>query len=137
MLIAGYCGVGLLAGTGLTGPLRLLCLTAILCSAAWTGWRHFGPGRIVHAERLADGNWQLRRADGWEGEARLLPSSVVASRLMILNFRFAGAVLPWRRGQSLCLLPDSLDRDTARRLRVLLRFGRGQNPDSSSFGKDG
>jgi len=122
LLVVGYGGAILLAATGLTGLLRPLCLAGILCSAAWTFWRHFGPARIVHAERLESEGWQVRRADGWEGEARLLPSSLVTPALMVLNFRFPGAWLPWRRGQSLCLLPDSLDRDSARRLRVFLRF---------------
>ncbi|MGB2942345.1 MAG: protein YgfX [Candidatus Macondimonas sp.] len=122
LLGIGYGGALLLAATGLTGLLRALCLAGILCSAAWTCWRHFGPGRIVHAEQLEAERWQLRRADGWEGEARLLPSSLVTPALMVLNFRFPGVWQPWRRGQSLCLLPDSLDRDSARRLRVFLRF---------------
>ena len=122
LLGVGHGGALLLAATGLTGLLRVSCLAGILCAAAWSWWRHFGPDRIVHAEPLEAERWRVRCADGWEGEARLLPSSLVTPALMVLNFHFPGVWQPWRRRRSLCLLSDSLDRDSARRLRVFLRF---------------
>lgn len=70
---------------------------------------------IVAAAWLGDGRWRLRRRDGVEQEARLLPDSYVHPWLTVLNFRAArrcSLVLPW----------DSLDPETFRRLRVRLQL---------------
>jgi len=88
-----------------------------------TFWSHFGPGRIVCADFIAEDRWRIRFANGRQAEALLRPASVVARGFMVLNFRLAERRLFQRRSHSVCLLPDSLDAETARRLRVFLRFG--------------
>jgi toxin CptA len=70
--------------------------------------------RVVCQE---DGAWFLQDTQGVVREARLLPSTFLHPRLVILNFelcRCAG-----RRNLVLC--PDSLDPQTLRRLRARLR----------------
>ena len=88
-----------------------------------TFWSHFGPGRVVAAAFIAEDRWRIRFANGREAESVLLPVSVVARGFMVLNFRLAERRLFQRRSHSVCLFPDSLDAETARRLRVFLRFG--------------
>lgn len=61
----------------------------------------------------------LTRHDGKLINGTLAKSGLVTSFLILLNIRKGGG------GRiSLVLLPDSLDRDSFRRLRVALRFGR-------------
>lgn len=101
---------------------RFLLLIVWASSAGWTAWRHFGPGRILRAEFISDDRWRICLASGWTGEAALLPTSLVVPGMMVLNFRLADRSLLRCRHRSVCLLPDSLSRDGARRLRVFLRF---------------
>jgi toxin CptA len=63
--------------------------------------------------------WVLTLKNGERLQARLLPDSFVKPWLLVLNYK------PLRGGRvrSLVLLPDSLDRETARQLRIYLRFG--------------
>ncbi|WPL10877.1 MULTISPECIES: protein YgfX [Thiorhodovibrio] len=62
--------------------------------------------------------WELVLGSGETVHARLLGSSFVGQRLMVLNF----ALGRWRR-LSLTLAPDSLDAEPMRRLRADLRAG--------------
>jgi toxin CptA len=59
----------------------------------------------------------IDRAGATHG-AELLPSSVVTAWLTLLNLRRAGR----RRARTLILVPDRVDPDLYRRLRVLLRW---------------
>ena len=88
-----------------------------------TFWSHFGPGRIVLAAFIAEDRWRIQFANGREAEGVLLPTSVVVRGFMVLNFRLTERNLFRRRSRAVCLLPDSLDAEVARRLRVFLRFG--------------
>lgn len=72
----------------------------------------------------ADGDWTVTFCSGDQRAARLLPGSYVHPRLMVLNF-----VLESRGRRSVVLLPDSLDRNTFRRLLVRLRLERLRNKD--------
>jgi len=123
LLVCGY-GVALAAVLAWSPPpWRTPFLLIWLLSAAMTFWSHFGPGRVVGAAFIAEDRWRIRFANGREAEGVLLPASVVARGFMVLNFRLAERRLLQRRSRSVCLLPDSLDAETARRLRVFLRFG--------------
>lgn len=75
--------------------------------------------------------WTLRTAAGEEFTARLLPGSYVAASLVILNFALKGR---WRR-RSVVILPDALDANSFRQLRVYLRtrFTRQAVQDQDSF----
>lgn len=123
LLICGY-GGALAAVIAWSLPVwRTPFLLVWLLSAAATSWTHFGPGRVIFAEYLAEDRWRIRLASGWQAEALLLPASVVVRGFMVLNFRLAERSGLRRRYRAVCLLPDSLDAEAARRLRVFLRFG--------------
>ncbi|MDG4555389.1 MAG: hypothetical protein P9E24_14270 [Candidatus Competibacter sp.] len=100
---------GLLAGIGL--------------SLAWTGYRYGwrrGGGFITRVE-LLDGRWRLETGDGVRHPAWFIGGYAHPS-LVILNFRLGN-----RRRRSLALLPDSVDPETLRRLRVWLRTRRAED----------
>ena len=81
-------------------------------------WRLSGSA-VIQVLSRADGGWELGLRDGRHEPARLLGSSFVHPRLVILNFAVSG----WRRRH--VVLPwDSVDEDALRRLRVRLRMGR-------------
>nr|WP_199868757.1 protein YgfX [Pseudomonas sp. CFBP 13719] len=58
-------------------------------------------------------------ADGWQA-AQLRPDSMALPQVVVLRFRLVGQ----RRVRSACVLPDCLDADTHRRLRLRLKFSR-------------
>ena len=78
-----------------------------------------GAHAIVEAKLQSDGRWLLTLGNGAQKTMALQPDSFIKPWLMILNFssRSMGG------GLHLILLPDSLDRDLARRLRIYLRQG--------------
>jgi toxin CptA len=99
---------------------------------------------IVMLEWRADGRWWVRRRDGGGEDVALLPDSYVHPWLVVLNFRRAGdgrrarwrrfaaapsarslAALAIRGRCSVVLPPDSVDRETLRRLRARLRHEGG------------
>lgn len=65
----------------------------------------------------SDGTWTLSLVSGKQVEARLLPSTFVTRRLILLNFRCGRWCF-----RTLVLPPDTLDPDLLRRLRVRLRL---------------
>lgn len=78
-----------------------------------------GSGAIVGLE-IRDGDklsFQTRRGEWREGT--LLGSSFVSPYLTVLNFRTEGNLL----ARHVVILPDSVDADEFRRLRVRLRWG--------------
>jgi toxin CptA len=89
---------------------------------------------ILHRGRRAprrvicqpDGGWLLQDHHGQMQPARLLPSSYLHPRLVILNFALDQR--PRRRNLVLC--PDSLDAQTLRQLRVRLRLAAQGRPDA-------
>lgn len=121
LLLGAYGAIGLLLILSSSASWHALLL-AWAGSAAATYWHHFGPGRIVCVEFVEENRWRLDLANGWSGEAVLLPTSLVIPGLMVLNFRLCKCPLLCWRYRSLCLLNDSLGHDSARRLRVFLRF---------------
>ncbi|MCB1823132.1 MAG: hypothetical protein KDJ54_00475 [Candidatus Competibacteraceae bacterium] len=92
-------------------------LASIGLSLAWTGYRHGwrrGGGFIARVE-LLDGRWRLETGDGIQHPAKLTGGYAQPS-IVVLNFRLENG---WRR--SVALLPDAVDAETLRRLRVWLR----------------
>jgi hypothetical protein len=61
--------------------------------------------------------WWLVEGNGVKRQVRLSPQSFVSPWVVVLSFS-AGA---WSMPRSLVLLPDNLDREVARKLRILLR----------------
>ncbi len=99
---------------------RLWLLACVVGYAGWIAvihiWRR-APWSIMEAIRTREG-WELVLATGEPVRARLLHSSFIGQRLMVLEF----AVGRWRR-LSLPLASDSLDGELMRRLRADLRMG--------------
>ena len=76
-----------------------------------------GAGALIRVELNPQGEWTLFDRCGCAVPARLLGSSYVSPRLMVLNFSLGGL-----RRRNLILLPDSSCPDQLRRLRVRLRM---------------
>ena len=70
------------------------------------------------------GEWQLMMRDGNRYVATILPSSFVTPCLTILNCSLSGRWLryPWQQ-YHIVILPDAVDAESFRRLRVWLRWG--------------
>lgn len=75
------------------------------------------PSALREATWKSDGAWILTLVSGEQIEARLLPSTFVTPRLVLLNFRRGR----WR-SRTMVIPPDALDADLLRRLRVRLRL---------------
>lgn len=98
-------------------------LVGIGLSLAWTGYRYGwrrGGGFITRVE-LLDGHWRLETGDGIRHPAGLT-GGYAQPGIVVLNFRLEGG---WRR--SVALLPDAVDSETLRRLRVWLRTRRDED----------
>ncbi len=72
----------------------------------------------------AEGDWTVTSCGGQQWAARLMPGSYVHQRLMVLNFALESS-----GHRAVVLLPDSLDRNTFRRLLVRLRLERLKDKD--------
>jgi len=105
----------------------LLAILVILCLARSCSARVLmrGDGDVVALVWERDGEWRLIERGGRTRVCRLRPDSYVHPGLTVLNF--AG-----ERRCSIALLPDSLDRDTYRRLRVRLGL-RGADPAGAAY----
>ena len=75
----------------------------------------------------SDGTWTLTLVSGEQTDARLLPSTYVTQRLLVLNFRRGR----WR-SSAMVIVPDALDPDLLRRLRVRLRLWGAAGKSSTS-----
>jgi toxin CptA len=108
-------------------------VAALLALVALSFTRNYRR-HILHRGRRAprrvicqgDGRWLLQDHRGEMQPARLLPSSYLHPRLVILNFALEQR--PRRRNLVLC--PDSLDAQTLRQLRVRLRLAAQGQPDA-------
>ncbi len=92
----------------------LLGLRHYLLRDAWLRLPH-SCARLVLEEEGA----VLVRRDGAELSCRILPGSMVTPWLTVLNILPQGA----RFARSVVILPDSLDAESFRQLRVWLRWG--------------
>lgn len=102
----------------------LLLSAGVVASLVTTLNRHVlmrGPNAFVELNWDSAGNWSLLDRDGKTHRAHLLRSSYLYVNLVILNFEVN------RRNRSIILLPDAIDRDTLRRLRVRLNIEQLQD----------
>jgi toxin CptA len=96
--------------------IKLVLLSLILASALRQLFGLTGKNRICRLTLKDDGRLEFSREDGSGGEARLHPQSTVTSPLVVLLLRLEGRV------ESLVFLPDSLDEEDFRQLRLWLRW---------------
>lgn len=68
-----------------------------------------------------DGRWRLRRRDGTVETARLLAGSYLQPQLAVLRFALESEVR-FPRVRNVVLLPDGVDAESFRRLRVRARL---------------
>jgi toxin CptA len=116
--------LGLGFAAGLPWWVNLLLAVAVAVSAAHTIALH--AWHSLHASLVAlelSDECQLKVQDhrGEWRNAELLPSTFVTPRLTVLNLRFDGA----RLARHIIIVPDRVDAEAFRRLRVLLRWKCG------------
>ena len=100
---------------------RLILAVVILFSFLWH-WRRMrlnDPTRIVRLVWEVDDDWTLWSNDSTELVAQLRPETYESRWLVILHLQ-----LQQGGRRSLVILPDMLDRQSFRRLRVRLRQAR-------------
>ncbi len=95
----------------------LLLITVSLVQAARIHLFRSNAVAINSAEWNSEGEWMLHTANGNELAAQLQVSSYVQPWLIVLNF----SISRFQR-RSLILLPDAVDPDLLRRLRVRLKL---------------
>jgi toxin CptA len=99
--------------------LALLLSVAVIASLTYTLTTHallVSRRAIVQLIWDAEGKWTLLTLKGERLTAQLQPTTYLHPHLVILNFRLGKL---WER-RAVVLLPDSVDADTFRRLRVRL-----------------
>ncbi len=97
-------------------PLLLLVVVSLVQAVRTHLWRSNGSA-IKAAEWESGGEWTLFAVNGHELAAQLKDSSYVQPWLVVLNFSTS------RFGRrTLILLPDAVDSELLRRLRVRLRL---------------
>lgn len=117
----------ILALLALLQPLRMPLsvqagLIILVCaSLLWRLYRFIltDPYQLI---RDTNGEWRLQDVDGKEVCARLRPDSYVGMGICILRFRSETG-----RMRSFVMLPDMLDSETWRRLRIELRQTRADD----------
>jgi len=100
-------------------------LTALLAGSAWHALRRDGfrtlPNSLVAVRLHADGRCAFKvRGETWH-QAALLGSSFVSPYLTVLNLQPEGG----RFARHLVILPDAVNAEDFRRLRVWLKWRRG------------
>jgi toxin CptA len=100
---------GLLILTAMLATLHALALHALLLR----------PSSIVRIEVTASGEMRCMLRSGEMFAATVLSSSTVMPWLTVLNLKLPGK----RLARHVILLPDALDANEFRRLRVWLRWG--------------
>lgn len=102
--------------------LRLTGFGLIVLTAIYTIYQHALlrlPRSWMQLKLNVAGEMTLTSRDGTESEVLILPSSFVASYLMVLNIRAVNS----HRARHVLLLPDSSGHESLRRLRVWLLWG--------------
>lgn len=95
-------------------PVAMGLTTLILLSFVWC-WRH----QQVYALQInVKGELFVQHGDEWR-EAEVLSSSLVLPYLTVLNLKLSNGRKPFH----VVLLPDSVDAENFRRLRVWLKWG--------------
>lgn len=122
-LAAAHLGaMGAVACTGLAPWIKALSIIALF-GAGVVSVRRWRDGNVCDQGATyflgSDGAWLRRGPAGANERLAVVPPVFVHPCLIVVRLR---AESPPRRIRSLVLLPDSVDADTHRRLRVRLRF---------------
>ncbi|HEX5960812.1 MAG TPA: hypothetical protein VFY97_06155 [Rhodanobacteraceae bacterium] len=134
-LLAGTPGIAVLAivAVSISGSPAWLRWGSIVFIAAYAG-AAFGRAlrpRIRSLLWLADGGIEIRLRDSMRDSGRSVHGELLGARVMgpliVLTLRW-----PLRERAHLWLLPDNLDVDTRRRLRMRLGAGPGAAPASGN-----
>ena len=102
---------------------RFLIATTIMVSGTWSICRaalQRSANAIVELEVGEGGHISCRTRDSQRREGEVLSSSFISPWLTVLNLRLAGAA----RARHVVILPDNVEKDTFRRLRVLLKWSQ-------------
>jgi toxin CptA len=110
------------AALALPGAAAAIVVAGAVVSAAWhlREALHRAPRAVAGLELGADGRVAVAGPAGDWSAARLRTAAVPASWLAVVTLQDARG-----RRRSAVVLPDALDRDAFRRLRVWLRWGAG------------
>lgn len=85
------------------------------------GWR-LAPAAVVSFTTYPDCRCEFQTRDGTVHEAELLGSSFVAPYLTVLNLKPVGSIL----ARHAVIVPDNVDAEAFRKLRVLLKWRCGE-----------
>ena len=110
--------------------LKLTAIAALAASLAWTVRKNAllrSCGSVTGIEIASDDTLSVRRRTGDWVPCAALGTTYVAGFVVILNVK----ELEGRRVQHAVVLPDSIDAEDFRRLRVWLRWKRGAVTNSS------
>ena len=127
LLVIHLGAAGCLLIVPLPWPVHIVAVGAILFSFRYTlfRWALQRHDKSVTALLWDDlGEWKLFFRSG-EEVVRLEPDTLVSSWLVVLNFSATAAAGHY----SAVILPDSLDRESFRRLRVRLRLDGREEPE--------
>lgn len=123
LLIACAGSLSLLWVLAVPDPYRAVCASVLLVATLYIllrdVWHRF-PWSITALQLATDGSLRCMTRNGRWQHAYVQGNSCVTAWLTVLNVRLTGE--RWPRG--IVLLPDSLEVDAYRRLRVWLRWGR-------------
>lgn len=121
-ILAGHgAAVGALIFVPMSKTALAILLIVLMWSAIYYVRRdaHLTLNGACVALRLEDERVILFKRSGDESVGKLLRSSVVTPHLVILNIVLPG----YRRVRSVVLMSDSMDEESFRRLRVVLKWG--------------
>ena len=117
-IVAGHAAGLMAVGVAQAPPVLAVALCAAIVGSAVLHLARLArvalPQSIVGMELAGDGRVQVRQRDGRVRRARLLPSTVVGSRLTVVRLRLDGQRCP----ASCLLLSDNCDTEAFRRLRT-------------------
>jgi toxin CptA len=102
---------------------KLLLGTAVAVSLARNVWRHGllrAKSSILCIEASERGRAVVLMRNGRRREVEILGTTYVSARLTVLNLRESGSLFT----QHVILVPDNVDPEEFRQLRVVLRWGR-------------
>jgi toxin CptA len=116
LVFAHLCAVAAAWLITIPWSIKLALFAAILASAGYQLFRLTGQGRIRRLILKDDGHLEFSRVDGSGGEARIHPQTTVTSLLAVLLLRQEGRI------EALVLLPDALNAEDFRLLRLWLRW---------------
>lgn len=112
--------------------MKLALMLLVLCSTAYNIFKYALlrlPGSCLQLRMTADSQCFVTLEDGTETEVQIQPHSFVASYLTIINYKQPGKF--WQ--QHAVILPDSLDAEAFRMLRVNLRWGYREGAAADAF----